>query len=301
MASAAAERETSFRKSEQQRTNESQIRHTEWLKRKAAEEEERRRLCREKYPPQMVDKLISENLELARLDFERLLIGGYIPSVPTPEQFKNHTVSSYPAGQDDKLLVARYALRDTNNRGAFLWGETDSGKTGLAIALRNELVCRHVRIHLDWDDERMAHCGPGYTYDSIPTTAFIKCADLLEDDMLASQLRLSAIYSSDQPHLFILDDLGAGDIKADWKAPRLTSLIDTLYEKRSRIIVTSNFSIQEISAMMDDRISSRLLQRCQIIHLDPIHLREKYNTETQNQYLAEIKADKKGSNAKTDD
>ena len=61
-----------------------------------------------------------------------------------------------------------------------------------------------------------------------------------------------------------LDDLGAERV-SDWSIQMLYLLIDRRYREMKKTYITSNLSLREISEKLDDRISSRLAEMCEVM------------------------------------
>lgn len=67
--------------------------------------------------------------------------------------------------------------------------------------------------------------------------------------------------------VLVLDDFGANKL-TDWNLSFLDCLVDEWYRQRKTgLIVTSNFSLKEISERISDRIASRLAQICEVHEL----------------------------------
>jgi DNA replication protein DnaC len=71
---------------------------------------------------------------------------------------------------------------------------------------------------------------------------------------------------SDTP-LLVLDDLGA-EKPSEWVAETLYLLIDRRYRKCKPTIITSNLTLNELAAKLDDRISSRIAEMCKIFKMN---------------------------------
>lgn len=60
-----------------------------------------------------------------------------------------------------------------------------------------------------------------------------------------------------------LDDLGA-DKPSDWVRSSLYLIIDTLYQSGKNLVVSSNLSLSELAEIYDDRLTSRIMEMCQV-------------------------------------
>lgn len=61
-----------------------------------------------------------------------------------------------------------------------------------------------------------------------------------------------------------LDDMGAERV-SDWSIQMLYLLIDRRYREMKKTYITSNLSLREIAEKLDDRISSRLAEMCEVM------------------------------------
>jgi len=67
--------------------------------------------------------------------------------------------------------------------------------------------------------------------------------------------------------LLILDDFGSEKI-TEFSRQSMYAIIDRIYRNCTQLIVTSNLSLGKISELLDDRISSRLAEMCEVVKLD---------------------------------
>jgi DNA replication protein DnaC len=75
------------------------------------------------------------------------------------------------------------------------------------------------------------------------------------------------------PPLLVFDDLGA-EKTSDWTRDRVLFLLETrLYDRKKQTIITSNLSISEIASVIDDRLSSRIVETCACFRLEGEDLR----------------------------
>lgn len=67
--------------------------------------------------------------------------------------------------------------------------------------------------------------------------------------------------------VLVLDDLGA-EKPSDWALESIFLLVNTVYEReRTRLIVTSNLSLADLSKRVGSRIASRLAEMCEPLEL----------------------------------
>jgi DNA replication protein DnaC len=75
------------------------------------------------------------------------------------------------------------------------------------------------------------------------------------------------------PPLLVFDDLGA-EKTSDWTRDRVLFLLETrLYDRKKQTVITSNLSISEIASVIDDRLSSRIVETCACFRLEGEDLR----------------------------
>jgi len=160
-----------------------------------------------------------------------------------PTRFKGRTFENYvPVGVDPRP-VCMQAL--TDKRGIFIDGNTGTGKTHLAVACLHWLIPQ-----------------TNVSYRFLPTSELM--------------LELKASFSRDgekgvldhhrKPTVLVLDDIGAEKV-SDWSRQMFYTLIDRRYRDMSITIITSNLSLAKISELIDDRISSRIPEMCEVVHL----------------------------------
>lgn len=122
--------------------------------------------------------------------------------------------------------------------GLFVTGPCGRGKTHLAAAMTRHLILGRIPVK------------------------FLRCADLFRD--------IRAIFQSHSPtaeedllgplekvRFLILDDLGAGSL-SDCERRYTLDLLDTRANKMLPTVITSNWGIDQIEKLMDERIASRV-------------------------------------------
>jgi DNA replication protein DnaC len=78
---------------------------------------------------------------------------------------------------------------------------------------------------------------------------------------------IQAIDDMLKPKILVLDDFGATKI-TEWNLMMMDTIFDDWYrERRTGLVVNSNFSISEISQKISDRIASRLAEMCEVIEI----------------------------------
>jgi DNA replication protein DnaC len=120
----------------------------------------------------------------------------------------------------------------------FIFGPTGTGKSHLAAAIVREWMERGRRARF---------------------TRFAEYCESLQDGFASSVSAASTMAEYVRPPLLALDDLGTGKI-SDFERRSALELIARRGTGVRPTIVTSNMSLEEISARLDDRIASRLGQ-----------------------------------------
>lgn len=155
------------------------------------------------------------------------------------------TLDNFVADEGNKAALSackRMAMGDSIN--LFLCGKAGRGKTHLAVGVLNELSKSNpVRF--------------------VPVTRWLleirsRLSDGGEERGVRKALEMRAL---------VLDDFGASKA-TEWSLSFLDCVIDEWYRQRKKgLIITSNFTLKQISENMSDRIASRLKELCEIYEL----------------------------------
>lgn len=137
-------------------------------------------------------------------------------------------------------LAKEWAEQPTS--GLFITGQTGRGKTYLACALIADFCEQHVTCLFMPAMElyRRIRCG---------------MRDL-QDDVLVRDLSTVDVLA--------LDDLGAGSL-SDFERRTTLEIVESRLSSLRPTIVTSNWSLTEISERIDDRLASRLASYPQVV------------------------------------
>lgn len=126
--------------------------------------------------------------------------------------------------------------------GLLIVGPTGRGKTYLACALVAAFCGRHI---------------PCLFMPATELYRRIRCAMRdLQDDVLVGDLATVDV--------FALDDLGAGSL-SDFERRTTLEVVESRLSSMRPTIVTSNWSLTEISERIDDRLASRLASYPQVV------------------------------------
>lgn len=121
--------------------------------------------------------------------------------------------------------------------GMFFYGATGTGKTYMAAAIFRQQMESRKKVKF----ARMADF-------------YLKVRDAYRDSDLSEDAVISEFSGS---RLLIMDDLGAGSL-SDHERRLALELVDRRLNAELPTIVTSNWSLPEISSKMDERLASRL-------------------------------------------
>lgn len=181
-----------------------------------------------------------------------------VPSFILPKRYLWADIKDFPH--------CYQAICDKTNDGFFLHGSRGVGKTHLMAAIVNELLSKITRenyARMDCDDFAL-----GLQSSMLP--AFISVPELLMeiracyDNKILSEKDVLAKYSDAET--LMLDDLGA-EKSSEWVLQTLYLLIDRRYRNMKRTIISSNYTISQLSKRVGDRIGSRIAEMCQIVEV----------------------------------
>lgn len=134
----------------------------------------------------------------------------------------------------------------------YIYGDTEHGKTIRSIFL---FLQEHKNLYLNLNTEKKVAM-----FVSVPTlfeqlkSNFNKSN---ESDVLIEQCK--------QAHFLVLDDIGVNK-SSEWANDVLYLILNHRYEYLKKTVITSNFSIQQLSEQFgDDRITSRIQRMCEVV------------------------------------
>jgi DNA replication protein DnaC len=171
----------------------------------------------------------------------------YYPSLLNPDGNANY----YEEAKKIWLACKQFAdtiLQGDSTKGICLCGSVGSGKTYLAASIANYLLDNDIPV------------------------CFAVVPDLIED------LRLEYLSAHNEhdydlfnatrtAHVLILDDLGAHNY-TEWTINKLFSIFNYRITHRLPTIITTNLEMYLLENKLGDRITSRILELCQIYKLN---------------------------------
>lgn len=165
-----------------------------------------------------------------------------------PEKFKPWTLETLAEQSEAHARLAEriHQWLDEDKRWLYLWGEVGRGKSGAAVGAIKALAER------------------GYTCLFVETVALLKrLRDRYADAVALSQARDELWESLAGVNVLVIDDIGAeyhrGAGGVDWASEQLWHLIGTRHSEMRRTIITSNGSLDNLTAVLGHpRVSSRI-------------------------------------------
>lgn len=163
-------------------------------------------------------------------------------TITVPLRYADATFADVPKN----IKNAFEKLPDTR-KGMYLHGGVGTGKTHIAYALMKEARSREI------------------------STRFYNTGELLREikqDFNRPWGEKSHIDEAIMEYrgLLILDDIGAEKI-SDWVAETFYIIVNERYNEKLPTIFTSNLNISELSGHVGDRITSRIIEMCDVFEL----------------------------------
>ena len=137
----------------------------------------------------------------------------------------------------------------TFDKGIFLTGGTGTGKTYALHAIKNKLV---------------SFSGIGNSVTSVEN--WVELLFELKDKMGTGQMRDFLNEQITSKKFLFLDDVGA-EKQTDWSQEMLYLIVNRVYERQSTLFLVTNLSLKDFTEKYGDRITSRLVEMCEVIEL----------------------------------
>jgi len=157
-------------------------------------------------------------------------------------------ISTKAAVADVSAYVDELDERLDAGRGLWLFGDTGTGKTTLAMLISRAALEAGRSVAIYSLPKLLARIRR--TYDSEPGG----------DSYLSFFERLTAV------DLLHIDDLGA-EKRSDWVLEQLYALINERYESQRSVLITTNLPHDELEEQIGSRTVSRLSQMCDEVPL----------------------------------
>jgi DNA replication protein DnaC len=182
-------------------------------------------------------------------------VASVIPPRYRGVSFDRPPVSDMARSFDSKAAVARVEeyvseldQRLVSGRGLWLFGDTGTGKTTLAMLISKAALEAGNSVAIYSLPKLLARIRR--TYDTAPGG----------DSYLSFFERLTSV------DLLHIDDLGA-EKRSDWVLEQLYALINERYEEQRSILITTNLRHDELEDQIGARTVSRLSQMCDEVEL----------------------------------
>jgi DNA replication protein DnaC len=194
-----------------------------------------------------------------------------------PNRFAAASFDTYPGNEANRDAVAKIrtwatppdpqaedgeAAWDTwyaeRRKSLFLWGPFGTGKTGLAVSALREWIG-----HFGGEQDCLFMTVPNLL-DRIRST-YGPSTDSTERQVLESVKSVG---------LLVLDDLGAERV-TDWVAEKLFTIINHRHDEDLETIFTSNLNIAELASHIGERTTWRIVEMCEVVHIDGPNLRDR--------------------------
>jgi len=174
-------------------------------------------------------------------------------SMNVPPLYHGKTLKNF-IGFEDQVEKSIAAI--LNKKSLFITGTVGTGKTHLAIA-----------ITMEWGKEFVK--GGTVQYGERRYPIFVSSAEFfleLKDTFGGNGSEKDILDRYSRTPLLCIDDIGAEKI-SDWSRQMFYTLIDRRYRDEKQTIITSNLTLEDVSKLIDDRISSRIVGMGVVVNL----------------------------------
>jgi len=175
--------------------------------------------------------------------------------------YRHHSAEEVEAVLSEVGIPARFKTAtvkrlESTGDSLYLIGPRGTGKTHMAAAIIREIV-------LDRTPKQRRATIKNIKWISVPDL-LLEIRATFRDGSERSEMEIIEEYSDCR--ILVLDDLGA-EKTSEWSLQTLYTIIDRRYREERQTIITSNLSLDELAAQVDDRIASRLSELCRVVVL----------------------------------
>lgn len=161
-----------------------------------------------------------------------------------PDRFLDFRIETHP-DQEAAAKVRKWVEHDFGERrNLILSGPVGTGKSGLALGAMYEIHMRNISCKFSTFSMLLDQLRPAN-----------------DDDKAAKRENLASLIRTG---LLVIDDLGTHK-ESEWTAQQLFDLINGRTSHRRPFIITTNWTVQEMSDALDDRLMSRLAEATDIV------------------------------------
>lgn len=194
------------------------------------------------------DAFVQEK-ERERLEEEKRRIDELVKYSLVDNRFKESTFDNAQQNDENKMYLTaarnyceRFADMKRMNKGLLLYGEPSTGKTFIAYCIANDLIKR---------------CVPVMVTSIVRLTS---ATSLSKGEEEFSRM----IEKMNSAHLLIIDDLGT-ERETDYKMEQVFNVIDSRYNAKKPMIITTNLTMEEMKNTTDirkRRVFERIFEVC---------------------------------------
>lgn len=173
-----------------------------------------------------------------------------------PKRYEHVTVNDVPKHISDSFKN----IRETR-RGMYIHGEVGTGKTHTAFGLLHLAEEMKLRAKIWNTSELFAEIKRDFDRDR------------WNKNHTAEDLR-------EYKGVLILDDF-ASEKPTEWLIDQLYLIINARYNEMLPIVFTSNLNVQEVAEKLGDRVTSRIVEMCDIVPMNGEDKRLKHHKKLQ--------------------